>query len=80
MIGPFEENSIQCVDAYEAIKRIPDKSIDCIYTDINSRERFRLLNHSRDCTALRYPVRRGNSDKFRNAGVAQQAEQLICNQ
>jgi hypothetical protein len=34
MIGPFEENSIQCVDAYEAIKRIPDKSIDCIYTDI----------------------------------------------
>lgn len=34
MIGPFEENSIHCVDAYEAIKRIPDKSIDCIYTDI----------------------------------------------
>lgn len=34
MIGPFEENSIQCVDSYEAIKLIPDKSIDCIYTDI----------------------------------------------
>lgn len=34
MIGPFEENSIQCTDSYKAIKLIPDKSIDCIYTDI----------------------------------------------
>lgn len=34
MIGPFETNSLHCVNSYEAIKLIPDKSIDCIYTDI----------------------------------------------
>ena len=34
MIGDFEIDKVYCVDSYEAIKRIPDKSIDCIYTDI----------------------------------------------
>lgn len=33
-LGKFETNSIYNVDCYEAIKDIPDKSIDCIYTDI----------------------------------------------
>ena len=27
-------NKITCGDSYELIKEIPDKSIDCIYTDI----------------------------------------------
>ena len=30
----IKENEIYCVDSYKAIKDIPDKSIDCIYTDI----------------------------------------------
>lgn len=30
----YEPNNIYQVDCYEAIKDIPDKSIDCIYTDI----------------------------------------------
>ncbi len=30
----YELDNIYCVDCYEAIKDIPDKSIDCIYTDI----------------------------------------------
>lgn len=30
----YEPNNIYCVDCYEAIKFIPDKSVDCIYTDI----------------------------------------------
>ena len=30
----YELNKIYNVDSYEAIKEIPDKSIDCIYTDI----------------------------------------------
>lgn len=34
MIGRFEENHIYNEDCYKAIKDIPDKSIDCIYTDI----------------------------------------------
>ena len=34
MIGKYELNKIYCLDCYEAIKDIPDKSIDCIYTDI----------------------------------------------
>lgn len=33
-LGKFETDSIYNVDCYEAIKDIPDKSIDCIYTDI----------------------------------------------
>lgn len=33
-IGRFETNNIYCEDSYKAIKDIPDKSIDCIYTDI----------------------------------------------
>lgn len=33
-IGKFETNNIYNVDSYEAIKEIPDKSVDCIYTDI----------------------------------------------
>lgn len=33
-IGIFETNNIYNVDCYEAIKNIPDNSIDCIYTDI----------------------------------------------
>lgn len=30
----IKENEVYNVDCYEAIKSIPDKSIDCIYTDI----------------------------------------------
>ena len=30
----FEINNIYNVDSYKAIKEIPDKSIDLIYTDI----------------------------------------------
>ena len=30
----FEPNNIYNVDSYKAIKDIPDKSIDCIYTDV----------------------------------------------
>lgn len=30
----YELNKIYCADCYQAIKDIPDKSIDCIYTDI----------------------------------------------
>lgn len=30
----YKENNIYQVDSYKAIKDIPDKSIDCIYTDI----------------------------------------------
>ena len=33
-LGRFEINNIYCEDSYKAIKDIPDKSIDCIYTDI----------------------------------------------
>lgn len=33
-IGRFETNNIYCEDSYKAICDIPDKSIDCIYTDI----------------------------------------------
>lgn len=30
----YEINNIYCVDCYEAIKELPDKSVDLIYTDI----------------------------------------------
>lgn len=33
-IGEYETNNVYCADSYKAIKLIPDKSIDCIYTDI----------------------------------------------
>lgn len=33
-IGNYELNKIYLEDCYEAIKNIPDKSIDCIYTDV----------------------------------------------
>lgn len=33
-LGNFELDNIYCVDSYKAIKDIPDKSVDCIYTDI----------------------------------------------
>lgn len=33
-IGNFDLNHIYCADCYEAIKDIPDKSVDCIYSDI----------------------------------------------
>ena len=33
-IGEYETNNIYCEDCYKAIKKIPDHSIDCIYTDI----------------------------------------------
>lgn len=33
-IGKYEINKIYNEDSYEAIKNIPDKSIDCIYTDV----------------------------------------------
>lgn len=31
---PYHLNEIYNEDSYQAIKNIPDKSIDCIYTDI----------------------------------------------
>ena len=30
----YKPNNIYNVDSYKAIKEIPDKSIDCIYTDV----------------------------------------------
>lgn len=33
-LGKYEINKIYNEDSYEAIKNIPDKSIDCIYTDV----------------------------------------------
>jgi DNA modification methylase len=33
-LGPYEINQIYNEDSYQAIKNIPDKSIDCIYTDV----------------------------------------------
>lgn len=33
-IGKYELNKIYLEDCYEAIKNIPDKSVDCIYTDV----------------------------------------------
>lgn len=33
-LGEYELNNIYCADCYDAIKKIPDKSVDCIYTDI----------------------------------------------
>ena len=33
MIGEYELNNIYCEDSYEAIKNIPDKSVDLIMTD-----------------------------------------------
>ena len=29
----YEPNNIYCVDCYEAIKKLPDKSVDLIVTD-----------------------------------------------
>jgi DNA modification methylase len=34
MLGKYELNKIYNEDSYKAIKDIPDKSIDCIYTDV----------------------------------------------
>jgi len=33
-LGIYELDNVYCADSYKAIKEIPDKSIDCIYTDI----------------------------------------------
>ena len=33
MLGEYELNRIYCADCYEAIKKIPDKSVDLIVTD-----------------------------------------------
>ena len=33
-LGKFETNNVYCTDSYKAIKELPDKCIDCIYTDI----------------------------------------------
>ena len=33
-LGRFEVDNVYNEDCYKAIKEIPDKSIDCIYTDI----------------------------------------------
>ena len=33
-LGKYETNNVYCVDSYKAIKELPDKCIDCIYTDI----------------------------------------------
>ena len=33
MLGQYELNTIYCEDCYEAIKKIPDKSVDLIVTD-----------------------------------------------
>lgn len=34
LLGEFELNNVYCGDSYKLIKEIPDKSVDCIYTDI----------------------------------------------
>lgn len=34
MLGQYKLNEIYNEDSYEAIKKIPDKSIDCIYVDV----------------------------------------------
>lgn len=34
MLGDYKLNEIYNEDSYEAIKKIPDKSVDCIYVDI----------------------------------------------
>ena len=34
MIGEYKLNEIYNEDSYDAIKKIPDKSIDCIYVDV----------------------------------------------
>ena len=34
MLGKYELNKIYNEDSYKAIKDIPDKSVDCIYTDV----------------------------------------------
>ncbi|HHX71242.1 MAG TPA: site-specific DNA-methyltransferase [Gallicola sp.] len=34
MIGEYKLNEIYNEDCYEAIKRIPDKSVDCVYVDV----------------------------------------------
>ena len=34
MIGKYELNNIYNEDSYQAIKDIPDSSVDCIYTDV----------------------------------------------
>lgn len=34
MIGKYKLNNVYNEDSYKAIKDIPDKSIDCIYTDV----------------------------------------------
>jgi DNA modification methylase len=34
MIGEYKLNEIYNEDSYEAIKKIPDKSVDCIYVDV----------------------------------------------
>lgn len=33
-LGNFETDNVYCMDCYKAIKELPDKSIDCIYTDV----------------------------------------------
>ena len=33
-LGRFETDHIYCEDSYKAIKELPDKCIDCIYTDV----------------------------------------------
>lgn len=33
-LGRFELDHIYCEDSYKAIKELPDKCIDCIYTDV----------------------------------------------
>ncbi len=34
MLGEYKLNEIYNEDSYEAIKKIPDKSVDCIYVDV----------------------------------------------
>lgn len=34
MLGKYKLNEIYCEDSYEAIKNIPDKSVDLIYVDV----------------------------------------------
>ena len=34
MLGKYEINKIYNEDSYEAIKEIPDKSVDCVYVDV----------------------------------------------
>jgi len=54
----IEKNKIYLGDAYELIKKIPDKSIDCIYTDIP----YLFDSHGKGSSALAERMDKKNKD------------------